>query len=148
MKLNPLILIQVELLFHVWWIYVYFRSESFLFHKYIIYWLRNLMVCLISKSIEIACIKLCGGVHAAQRQTLIQVPIGFGTQFIGISSSLGVWQCEYTITTARLVNASTFCKIPLKYFSVHFRRSDAGRRCYRFSRGTVVISQYSAHWRL
>ena len=55
------------------------------------------MVCLISKSIEIACIQLCGGVHAAQRQTSAQIPTRFCAHFNGICVCLSVDQCECSI---------------------------------------------------
>ena len=47
---------------------------------------------------KMACIELCGGVHATQRQKLTQTFIGFCTRFISncisLSFGLGVAKCE------------------------------------------------------
>ena len=49
-----------------------------------------------------SCIELCGGVHTAQRQTSIQIPIDFNVSLsvfvcVSICYCLDVGQCEHTI---------------------------------------------------
>ena len=66
------------------------------FKQYIFYLIFHLgMVCLHSQTprqrqrpIKMACVELCGDVHTAQRQRLMQTSIRFYTHFIGISVSV------------------------------------------------------------
>ena len=49
---------------------------------------------------KMGCIEWCGGVHIAQRQILLQIPIGHCSDYIGLGLSVcvGVGQCEHTIS--------------------------------------------------
>ena len=51
---------------------------------------------------KMGCIEWCGGVHIAQRQILLQIPIGHCSDYIGLGLSVcvcvGGGQCEHTIS--------------------------------------------------
>ena len=58
--------------------------------------------CPTPRPTNMCCIELCGGVHIAQRQVPMQIPIGFCVHVIGIC----VRQGECIITTSPLCSVS------------------------------------------